>query len=790
MFKVVAIIVGAVLTSATAAADPLACDFSKYKPAAGLTANPSTSELLVTWTGQRGTDLRMRFGIEKGEPVIREVTVRRAGATWVTIGQNLRAEYDVTSGVRRMSEQQAAPLRALGVEMTPEVVDRNRWYSFWDAPLVVPGVSEGQKTPRDIGLPRKPEEIRRAHAAFNSSSCSVVTDGARLEVSFPGLSMGIFSGSLRFTVYRGTNLIRMDAVAKTDEPWVAYKYEAGLKGFSTTSVPRVVWQDLGGNVQQYRFGGDANDARVPIKAAHRVLVAESRGASLAVFPPPHTFFFSREVETNLGYVWYRKDRDSTFAMGVRQADGEEVQNYVENFALYNAPPGTWQRMAVYIYPIGGDAAAARQDVLAFTHGDTFKPVAGYKTFVNHFHLRFTERLRAGGSLDAKTQDLSAMQALGINIVGLSDFHGDLHPDDPGPVRFKDWKDYAEASRKASDEDFLVTPWEEPSTYFGGHYNAMFPKLVYWSKVRKEGQPFTETDPAYGKVYHTGSADDVQQMLDAEDGYWFHAHPRTKGTTGYPDAIVEKPWVRNDRYLGVAFKPGMGMDLSEKRLCEWRCFDAIDTMNNLFAATSLRPKYAIADVDTYKKGPEDDLYPAFPVNYLRLDRVPGPRDDWKPILKALRTGDFFVTTGEVLIPTYAADDRGRRGVDLSARVRRGRLGRWEEGGSPDHSGHGSAGVWNEALRDPVRRARQSVGPLRGVGFGRQWRVRAASQTESGQDDRSSACRPLNRAGLIRHVTADASCCRSSRSWRGWPSSPPDFCSSVSAQRVNSAAAAAS
>ena len=40
------------------------------------------------------------------------------------------------------------------------------------------------------------------------------TDGARLEVTFPGLSMGIFAGDLRFTGYRGTNLLRMEAIAK------------------------------------------------------------------------------------------------------------------------------------------------------------------------------------------------------------------------------------------------------------------------------------------------------------------------------------------------------------------------------------------------------------------------------------------------------------------------------------------------------------------------------------------------------------------------------------------------
>ena len=57
------------------------------------------------------------------------------------------------------------------------------------------------------------------------------TDGARIEVTFNGLSMGIFSGSLQFTAYRGTNLLRMDAVASTNEPSVAYKYDAGSHGF-------------------------------------------------------------------------------------------------------------------------------------------------------------------------------------------------------------------------------------------------------------------------------------------------------------------------------------------------------------------------------------------------------------------------------------------------------------------------------------------------------------------------------------------------------------------------------
>ena len=647
----------------------LSCDLSQYKAGAGPAASLSGDVLSVSWRGDSNADLRARFAIANGQPVVRDFELRTLGGTWVTLGDNLKPEYAVVTGVRRMSNQQADPLRAAGVELTPDVIAKNRWYAFWDAPLHIPAPPAPGAKPaasRVLGPPRTAAEIRRASASFNSTSCRVASDGASLSVTFPGLTMGTFAGDLRFTFYRGTNLIRMDAVAKTAEDWVAYKYDAGLGGFSPDQMREVQWHDTGGHPQHYDFGGVANETAVPIKAANRILVAESSGGSIATFPAPHTFFFTREVDTNLGYVWYRKDADGRFAFGIRQAEKEENPQYVENFALFNAPPGTLQRMGVYFYLSPGDAGAARRSVLAFTHGDVFKPIAGYKTMVNHFHLRFTDRVRASGSFDTPIQDLAAMKALGLNIVGLSDFHGDLHPNDPGPVRFNDQKDYREATRRASDADFLVTPWEEPSAYFGGHYNIMFPRNVYWSKVRQPGQPFVENDPVYGKVYHTGSADDVQKMMDAEGAYWYHAHPRTKGTTGYPDLIFDKPWTKNDRYLGVAFKPGMGMDLSETRMCEWRCFDVTDTMNNRYARSGLKPKYIIADIDTYQKGPEDDLYPNFPVNYLRMAKVPGPDEDWTPVLEALRNGDFFVTTGEILIPKYSVDGTAAR-MTISADV---------------------------------------------------------------------------------------------------------------------------
>jgi hypothetical protein len=118
-------------------------------------------------------------------------------------------------------------------------------------------------------------------------------------------------------------------------------------------------------------------------------------------------------------------------------------------------------------------------------------------------------------------------------------------------------------------------------------------------------------------------------------------------------------VKNDRYLGIAFKPAMGDDLSDVRMCQWRCFDAIDKMNNMYAKSGLKPKYLIADVDTYRKGPEDDIYPGHPINYVKLDRLPGPTDDWTPILESIRNGDFWVSTGEILIKSWAIEGTGAK-----------------------------------------------------------------------------------------------------------------------------------
>ncbi len=650
-----------VAASCALAAD---CDLSAYKSHAGLAATQREGAVTLAWSGENGDELRAVLSSSGGQPAVKDLAVKRRSGGWTTLGRDLAPEFHVTAGKRRISNQQMSPLRELGLT-APEIVEKEKWKVFWDSPLTIPGSAN-----TNPGLPRTEAEIRRATSKFATTACAVKSDGGRIEVSFDGLSLGIFSGRLQFTVYKGSNLLRQEAIAKTDEDSVAYKYHAGLKGLRTGPGQRVMWRDTARGWQKYEFGGAPNNDPVALRARNRVAIAESGGGSIAVFPPPHKFFFAREIELNLGYVWFRKDNDSSFSIGVRHADREEMfrgygvseelwqkrtrqaRGFAQgNFALYNAPPGTWQRMAVYYYLSGENAMATQARVMAYTHDDTYKHVPGYQVAISHFHTHFHEFLLDAGSFDVQPGWLPTFKAMGINIAMMSDFHGDGHPSDPGPLRFKEQHAYFEGSKRHSDRDFLIMPGEEPDAFFGGHYTMVFPKPVYWSHVRKEGQAFEENHPEYGKVYHVGNAKEELEMLKREGGLVWQAHPRTKGSSGYPEAIRDTEHFRSDRYAGASYQ-SLPVDLSEKRICESRCFGTLDDMNNWGA-----PKYLFAEGDTYQKNPEDDTYGHLLVNYVKADKLPRYNEDWSPVTRSIRDGNFFVTSGEVLIHSSAIEGSG-------------------------------------------------------------------------------------------------------------------------------------
>lgn len=149
-----------------------------------------------------------------------------------------------------------------------------------------------------------------------------------------------------------------------------------------------------------------------------------------------------------------------------------------------------------------------------------------------------------------------------------------------------------------------------------------------------------------------------EMARREDVLINMPHPRTKGSSGYPDAVKDQPFFNDPHYQGVGFRWGMGLDRSEERLCEYRCQPLIDEMNNWVADTPEPPKYLLSISEVRHQQPGDDIYSSSPVTYVKLAAVPKP-DDSRAVVQALMRGDSFVTSGEVLIPSDAVRGAGSR-----------------------------------------------------------------------------------------------------------------------------------
>ena len=653
---------------------------ANYKPQPGLQAQISDKILTLTWDGEKNDELRMRLGVDRGMPLVREIAVRQKSGVWNTLAANLRPEFHVVSGLRRMTDQQLQPLKALGIKITPEIVGQDRWDAFWDAPLRVPGseaAHHGATPPAEgiadqPGLPRKPGEIGRAAASFDVQSCSVITDGQRLEVWFAGVQLGIFSGGLQYTIYKGSNLIRQEIAARTGERAAAYKYDAGVKGMTIASGSRVVWRDTANLWQDGEFGGGINGSPVILQAANRIVVAEGKGGSIAVFPPVHNFFWAREIDYNLGYNWYRKDSESSFSIGIRQPEaeidpadaGRGPEDRRQNFALRSARPGTLQRMPIYLYVSPAPAKKAVESALNYTRQDHFKALPGYEVMATHFHAGMVRRLLLSGGLDNTLPDIEAVKSAGIQVFAPIDGGGVgmvVPGGTPPRDRLETLADYYQAARLHSDKNFLVMPNEEifggpPTEGFGGHHDLLISHPVYWTQTRAAGQALVEHHPKYGKVYHVGSPADLIEMAHHEDLILFMPHPRSKGSTGYPDATKDTPAFRDANYRGVGFRWGMGLDGSEQRLCDYRCMPLFDDMNNWVADLPTPPKYMQAISEVYQQGPGDDIYANNPVNYVKVSSPPGI-DNWAPIVDSMKRGDYFVTSGEVLIPSWSVEGSG-------------------------------------------------------------------------------------------------------------------------------------
>jgi hypothetical protein len=587
--------------------DPVAVDLSRYDATCGVRIERKERTLRVEWPAGGGSTRAATFALDPSKALIASLE-----ADGRELARDVRPAYVVTTGARVSREGER--------------------YIFFDKPA-------SQKNG-----PVKVHEV-----ALALTSARVESDGTRAWISFPTLSAGPFSGELVVRFYAGSPFFHFEAAMSLEEKLVAYVYDFMLEG----DWKSVAWKD---NVSD-RWTRVAPDGPPrPVGVRNRAIFAEVDSGTVGVFPPPHAFFFPRDHTVNFKFAQVGKNR-----FGLRQDPDGGPGHQGAFIPWFDAPAGKTQRMSAFVWLGPEKAEAALERLKKYTHDDAFKPVDGRVTFSSHWHVRLTMNELSGKGAAAEASKV--FKGMNVNVVHLAEFHGDGDPNDPGPKRLPQLQKMFEVCRAYSDERFLFIPGEEanaqlnipaPKGTHPGHWLYLFPKPVYLTLVRGEGVPLVEEIAPYGTVYHAGSEADTVEILRREKALAWTAHPRIKASFACPDSYKDKDWYRDDLWLGGAWK-AMPADLSQNRLGV-RVLDLLDDMNNWG-----QRKQVHGEVDTFELDHTHELYGHMNVNYLKLDRVPGCAD-WSPVLRVLRAGDFFTTTGEVLIHSFEVRD-GKAVADL-------------------------------------------------------------------------------------------------------------------------------
>ncbi|MBM3998680.1 MAG: hypothetical protein FJ297_03885 [Planctomycetes bacterium] len=595
-------------------------DLSAYSADCGVGVAWRSPDLTVSWpTGDGPARLVLR--IADGEPLVSEFTI--AGAKSPVVRADPAVFVTVGSRVVPRGNRPDRP-----------------WHVFFDKPATRPH--------RTFLARLTPRSVRAASA------------GHRVTIAIGDIALGddehgVFSGRWEFTVYSGSPFIRVDAVIRTDRQARAIAYDAAML---TDAAPdaRIGWMDT--EDQWHEEPAGTSDRARPRKNRFRTLVAGTDDGSAACFPPPHQFFFPQDDSDNLDYVWFGKGHHGLterFGWGIRTDTG--AGGHRPGAPWFNAPPGVDHRLGMFLLVHAGGPRETLDRALRYTHGDRFPDLDGYRTLSSHYHMAITVaamRERESGGARRVPEWVDVFKRMNVNLLHLGEFHGDGHPKDAGAVRLEEMRAMFDECRRLSDERLLVIPGEEINEYFGlaepgkhpGHWMSLFPKPVYWFARRGPDDPFATLDPELGPVYRVRGREDMLRLINETGALVWTAHPRIKASSWAPDIFRNEDFYLSDRWFGGAWK-AMPADLSDDRLGR-RVLDLLDDMANWGGR-----KYVLGEVDTFKLDHTHEIYGHMNVNYVRLRDIPRFDDGWQSVLDALASGDFFVTTGEVLVRDFTA-----------------------------------------------------------------------------------------------------------------------------------------
>jgi hypothetical protein len=534
-------------------------------------------------------------------------------------------------------------IRQVGIDGKPVLEGLDPQYLLWVGDRDLEKRPDGWMIFFDR-VPSRPYSVEKT--MLLPKTISVSTQGNRATIEMDGLKSDHFSGSLALHFYQGSPFIHMEARVTTQRPATAFLYHAGLSKANTENL-RLNWIDSLDNPKAESISRGRAEV---FETRYRSMALSSEAGSVTISPLPHQFLYPLDFVENYGYNWAGEeymDMIDGFSFGVRQPPIGD-RRYVP---WVNAPPGTEQKLGVFLFVSRNSGHRNLDTVKTYTRNDTFKPLPGYKTFTSHYHvehsLDFIQKQE-----EQKTKDIPSgllnpefvgfFHKMGVDIVHLAEFHRGPTPKLDTMERLEQLKVMHDECERLSGDGFLLLPGEEPNVHFGGHWISFFPKPINWVLNRNNGQPFVQEMKGFGTVYHVGSPEDVLKLLEEENGLAWTAHARIKSSTGFPDAYKETDFFKSDRFLGAAWK-AMPADYSRDTL-GWRVLDLLDDMANWGTQ-----KYVMGEVDIFKIFKDYELFGAMNINYIKLDTVPKYQDGWQPVLDVLRAGQFFVTTGEILIP---------------------------------------------------------------------------------------------------------------------------------------------
>jgi hypothetical protein len=582
-------------------------DLKSYKKN-GSIVKIDKKKLVIDWPAGKAGTAKMILDLDRTKPLFNSIRIKKS-KDFKEIASNLDPVFVLRVGKRTLSPASGG------------------WDVFFDR------------------VPTRPYTTKLI--TFDKLKTKVLTSGSQTIVQISQMSSTSFTGYLEITMYNGSPLFNISAVMTTKNDSTAILYDAGLVN-KQQLWENIAWADVHDKLQIEKTS--IADGSKNLEVKYRTVIGENKGGSLAVFPAPHQYFYPLDEAFNLKFTWRGKnylDLIPDYGIGIRQ-DPVGDKRYVPWF---NAPPQTKQRLNFFCLISENKAALTLAEVKKYTNGDSYVPLKGYKTMASHFHNEFiSDVVLSAKRVPEHPEFVDVFKKAGLDIVKLAEFHGPGHPKGPDSIRLKELKTLFDQSKRLSDSIFLLLPGEEANNFYGGHWLAFFPKPVYWVMSKDKETPFVANHPQYGKVYHIGSKEEMLKLLEDEKGLAWTAHARTKASTGYPDKYKNEDFFKSTTFLGAAWKP-IPADLSLPTLSK-RVLNLMDDMANW----GLK-KHVISEADIFTVTHQNEMYAHLNVNYLQMDKLPDYKNGWQSVLDAISNGKFFVSTGEILIPSFHINGKG-------------------------------------------------------------------------------------------------------------------------------------